>query len=193
MRHSVLITAAEASLLAQLHGQQLHALWADPISAALWAGDHVLAINAEEIATPFPSHPLADVTRPHVVDITAKPQPQAAPLAFGDLGRIERVSLLTTWVSFTPVRPAPELRTPEGIVIPAGNEWSVLTRSPTGLTDEDTGVLLDVAIQLELASGKRIALSTDTIGTWMKTCIDTPLPDDLDACSLRTELSQRLG
>lgn len=193
MRHSVLISASEAALLARLQGNEVHALWADSISAAIWAGDHVLAINTLELATPFPSHPEADVTRPQVRDITEEPQPSGVPLIVGDLGRIERVSVYTTWVDFTPMHPVPETPILDGAVIPAGMGYDVITRSPTELTDESSGVLMDVAILFELASGKRIALSTDTITMFLTVCIDAPLPDDLDACTVRTELSQRLG
>lgn len=193
MRHSVLISASEAALLARLQGNEVHALWADSISAAIWAGDHVLAINTLELATPFPSHPLADVTRPRVRDITEEPQPSGVPIAAGDLGRIERVSICTTWVDFTPMHPVPETPILGGAVIPAGMGYDVITRSPTELTEESTGVVVDVAILFELSSGRHLAVSTDAMRIFIDTCIDAPLPDDLDACTVRTELSQRLG
>lgn len=129
MLYEVKLAVGEMCLLASLNGRRLRGITTDGWSVALELDGLVLDVRPED------AHPTGDVDRPMVVLVqSSELGAHHRPIAM-DLGRISSVQILSTVISFSPVRMGPSVRLPGGAEIPEsdGYGWTYYRPSENGI------------------------------------------------------------
>ena len=118
MLYEVKLPHEEMRLLASVNGRPLHRITTDGSSVGLELDELVLNVRPEDAATPDDAHPSGDVDRLKVVLIQSyNVSEHHRPIA-NDLGTIGSVQILSTVISFSPVRACPPVTLAAGVEIP---------------------------------------------------------------------------
>jgi hypothetical protein len=170
MNYTVTLKPNERAILTTLLGKSLdHVLDPDgPYSIRLSCDGLLIDFTPEEVATPETEKPYADVTRPCVTNDQSQLRPDVTwRTLYSNLGRITRIALLQTVLTFTPLLPStsPNVTT---VLYGSGEGWSAILHHPeqarlnnhTGL-HEHAIVALDIGIALFLHTGQVLTISTD--------------------------------
>jgi hypothetical protein len=167
------LSTIERSALAALGGRTLSALATDGWAAEVATPERTLRIEPRALPTPDADHPIAGVTRPHVV-ARAQDRPTLTVVA-RDLGPIVAIRLHSTVVRFSAARAVPET-TLAGIVVPAGIRYEPEFERPArersgGGRDSQAVVDLDIAIEI-VTAGHEAIVYTDGAGLFVSVAVD---------------------
>jgi hypothetical protein len=170
MNYTVTLEPNEHVILTTLLGKSLDDVLDpdSPNSIRLSCDGLLIDFTPEEVATPEPEKPYADVTRPRVTNDQSQLRPDVTwRTLFCNVGRIWRIAILHTVVTFTPLLPStsPDVTT---VLYGSGEGWSAILHHPeqarlnnrTGL-QEHAIVALDIGIALFTDAGQVLTISTD--------------------------------
>jgi hypothetical protein len=160
---SVLVSSAEAQLLAALVGRPIDIVLHDGWAVYLESGELHLGFQPEETPAPTAEHPHACISRPAVRRRGSNLPPPGRPeWVLHELGAVTHVSLLHAWVSWSPPRWGGPIKVLNA-EFPAGIEYGPILARPHSDTPTGSAVFpSDLGILLETSLGQWYLMYTDT-------------------------------
>ncbi len=167
MLYEVKLPVEEIRLLASLKGRPVHRITSDGWSVGLELDELVLDVRPEDVATPDDAHPSGDVDRPKIVLMQSSSVGEHHRPIVNDLGKIASVQILSTVISFSPVRTCPPVSLADGVEIPEGDGYGWVYYRPSErevalreLSQSQAIIDLDVAVELSTERSTSVVLYT---------------------------------
>lgn len=179
MIYDVRLTETERNLLRRLRGAPVESIRTDGWSCAIHLPQTIIQIIPEEVPTPTPSHPYADVNRPRVVLGEHEP-PGDVKIVGRALGHVQSLAVLEVQLTFSsPIHAFPTEMV--GVTIPAGVMYGPvflngLAYSTVQADNPAALVELDIALEFGTDLGHMATFYTDAAGHFVNVALDTPLP-----------------
>ncbi len=184
MLYEVKLPIEEMRLLASVKGHTLHSVTTDGWSVGLKFDELVLDVRPEDAATPDDAHPSGDVDRPKIVLMESSDVGEHHRPIANDLGRITSVQVLSTVISFSPVRSCPPVRLAGGVEIPEGDGYGWvyyrLSERETALRElSESQAIIDLDVAVELSTERSATVLLYTRGYFVHASLGT-MPNDED-------------
>jgi len=192
MIYEVRLAESERDLLRRLRGTLIESIWRDGWSSLICLpAETIVQIVPDEIPTPGPFHPYADVTRPRVIHGEHQPL-GGAELVARALGRVRSIAVLEAQLFFSSPRYAPSIDI-LGVSIPEGVEYGpVFLDGPacSAPANDDFAPLvrLDIAFELSTDLDHTVTFYTNAVGYFVRVAVDDRLPAELAGVVRRVAL-----
>jgi hypothetical protein len=180
MIYEVRLAEGERDLLRGLRGTPIESIWRDGWSSFICLpAESIVQIVPDEVPTPGPFHPYADVNRPRVIRGEHEPL-GGAELVARALGRVRSIAVLEVQLMFSPPRHAPSSEV-LGVAIPEGVEYGPVflggpACSTPAIDDLAPLVRLDIAFELSTDLDHTVTFYTDAVGHVVRVAVDGRLP-----------------
>ena len=190
MNYAVILEPSERAILTTLLGKSLDSVLEPdgPYSIRLCCEGLFIDFTPEEVATPEPGKPYADVTRPFVTDDQSQLRSDVIwRTLFSDVGCITQIAILHTVLRFTPLRPSTN-RDVTTVVYGSGEGWSALLHHPEHAhrnTDTELSeyaiVALDIGVAFFMDTGQILTIATDGTTYFVEAELGAAIAEDLQS------------